>query len=87
MTMQVSDIPTEAYISFLGRSIEVHWNYHALLMVFVWVVLVPLCVTIMRFHKPPPSAKGLQRDVSLWHKEWWFFSVHKFGLFFATHFQ
>lgn len=83
MIENASHIPTEVYIGFLGRSIDIHWNYHAMLMFFVWIVLVPVCVTVMRFHKPPPSEKGLQRDVSLWHLEWWFFSVHKFGLFFA----
>ncbi|WP_153771398.1 cytochrome b561 domain-containing protein [Labrenzia sp. CE80] len=76
-------IPTEVYLGFLGRTIDIHWNYHAMLMFFVWIVLVPICVTVMRFHKPPPSEKGLQRDVSLWHREWWFFSVHKYGLLFA----
>lgn len=76
-------IPTEMHVEVLGRSFEVHWNYHALLMVFVWVVLVPFCITVMRFHKPPPSEKGIRRDVSLWNPEWWFFSVHKYGLFFA----
>lgn len=83
MSTQSHEIATEAYIGFLGRTIDIHWNYHALLMFFVWIILVPICVTIMRYHKPPPSEKGLQRDVSLWHSEWWFFSVHKFGLFFA----
>ena len=83
MASPASHIPTEVFVGFLGRSIEIHWNNHAVAMVFVWAVLVPLCVTIMRFGKPPPSAKGIQRDVSLWHAEWWFFSVHKFGLFVA----
>ncbi|MDA8586225.1 cytochrome b561 domain-containing protein [Rhodobacteraceae bacterium] len=83
MTTTAPVVPTEAYIGLLGRTIDIHWNYHALLMFFVWIVLVPLCVTIMRYHKPPPSEKGLQRDVSLWHREWWFFSVHKYGLFLA----
>lgn len=64
-------------------TVAVHWSYHAVLMFVVWIVLVPVCITIMRFHKPPPSEKGIIRDVSLWHREWWFFSVHKFGLFFA----
>jgi len=85
--MNVTDgqaqIPTEFYVAFLGRSIDVHWNYHAVLMFFVWIVLVPLCITVMRFHKPPPSEKGFQRDVSLWNPEWWFFSAHKFGLLAA----
>jgi len=83
MAIASPEIPTEVFIGLLGRSIEIHWNYHAILMFFIWIILVPLCVTIMRFHKPPPSEKGLQRDVSIWHREWWFFSMHKFGLFFA----
>lgn len=78
-----SHIPTEVYLGILGRTIDVHWNYHAVLMYVVWMGLVPLCVTIMRFHKPPPSEKGIRRDVSLRHREWWFFSVHKYGLFLA----
>ena len=83
MSEQTAVFPTEVYVGLLGRTIEIHWNYHAVLMVFIWVVLVPVCVTVMRFHKPPPSEKGLQRDVSFWHREWWFFSVHKFGLLVA----
>ncbi|NND42189.1 MAG: hypothetical protein HKO04_08945 [Silicimonas sp.] len=74
-------IPTE--FSFLGQTFDAHWNYHATLMVAVWIVLVPLCISVMRFHKPPPSERGIIRDVSLWHREWWFFSVHKFGLLLA----
>lgn len=83
MTQTAPHIPTEVYLAFLDRSIEIHWNYHAILMFAVWIVLVPFCITVMRFHKPPPSAKGIIRDVSLWHREWLFFSVHKFGLFLA----
>lgn len=83
MTDAPSHIPSEVYVGFLGRTIDIHWNYHALLMYAVWIVLVPLCITIMRFHKPLPSEKGIRRDVSLWHREWWFFSVHKYGLFLA----
>ncbi len=78
-----SHIPSEIYVGFLDQTFPIHWNYHAILMVFIWAVLVPLCITVMRFHKPPPSEKGIRRDVSLWHREWWFFSVHKFGLVFA----
>ena len=76
-------IPTETYVGLLGRTVEVHWNYHAILMVFIWAGLVPLCIFIMRFHKPPPSEKGIQKDVRLMNREWWFFSVHKYGLIFA----
>lgn len=83
MSTSASHIPSEVFVGFLGRSIEIHWNYHALVMVFVWAVVVPACVTAMRFHKPAPSLRGIRRDVSLWHREWWFFSVHKFGMFFG----
>lgn len=83
MTEPLPHIPTEVYVGLLGRTIEIHWNYHAILMFFIWMFLVPMCITVMRFHKPPPSEKGIRRDVSIWHREWWFFSVHKFGLFFA----
>ena len=74
-------IPAE--FTFLGRTFGANWNIHGILMLTVWIVLVPLCITIMRFHKPPPSEKGIVRDVKLRHREWWFFSIHKFGLFFA----
>lgn len=83
MSEPASHIPVETYIGILGRSVDVHWNFHAILMFLVWIVLVPLCITIMRFYKPRPSEKGIRRDVSLWHREWWFFSVHKYGLFLA----
>ncbi len=76
-------IPSDTHIAFLGWTFDASWTFHALLMVFVWVFLVPLCITIMRFHKPPPSEKGIRRDVSLWHREWWFFTVHKYGMFLA----
>lgn len=76
-------IPTDVEIDILGWSFEAHWNIHAIWMVAIWLVLVPFCITIMRFHKPAPSEKGIRRDVSLWRREWWFFSVHKFGLFTA----
>lgn len=83
MTQPASHIPTEVYIGVLGRSIDIHWNYHALLMFLVWIVLVPICVTVMRYHKPSPSEKGIRRDVSPRHPEWWFFTVHRFGLLLA----
>ena len=83
MAAPLSHIPTDVTLSFLGNAFELSWSFHAGLMFFVWIVLVPLCITIMRFHKPPPSEKGIQRDVSLRHREWWFFTVHKFELFLA----
>ena len=76
-------IPTEAYIGFLGQTIPVHWNYHAFLMVAVWFVLVPICIIIIRFGKPKPTLTGLHRKVSIKNIEWWWFSVHKYGLMFS----
>jgi hypothetical protein len=75
-------IPTEFH--FWGMTIPVHWNYHAYLMVAVWFVLVPFCIIVIRFGKPKPTLTGLHRKVSIWHGEWWWFSIHKYGLIFAV---
>lgn len=77
-------IPTEVYLGFLGRTIEIHWNYHALLMFSVWMVLVPVCVIAIRFFKPKPSQYGVTTKISLRNIRWWWFSVHKYGLFAAV---
>jgi len=80
-------IPTEVHLEFLGGgTIPIHWNYHAILMVAVWFVLVPICILIIRFGKPKPTETGLHRKVSLWNAEWWWFSVHKYGLIIAITF-
>lgn len=84
MAEHVSHIPTEVYLGFLGRTIEIHWNYHAILMFTVWMVLVPLCITIIRYGKPKPTEKGVQTKIGPWEPEWWWFNVHKFGLFLAV---
>ncbi len=76
-------IPTEFYVGFLGRTILVHWNYHALLMVAVWFVLVPICILVIRFGKPKPTLTGIRVKVSIRNPEWWWFSVHKYGLMFS----
>lgn len=78
-----SHIPTEVYLDFLGTTIPIHWNYHAILMVGVWFVLVPLCVMSIRFGKPKPTFDGLKIQIKLTHLEWWWFSVHKVGLYLA----
>jgi hypothetical protein len=72
-------IPRQVELPFFGV-VDAHWNYHAYLMVFVWMVLVPLCILIIRFGKPRPTATGLHRKVYIWHEEWWWFSTHKYGL-------
>lgn len=76
-------IPREVHLDFLGRTIEIHWTYHALLMTFTWLFLVPVCILIIRFGKPRPTFHGLKRKVAIYHPEWWWFSVHKYGLYVA----
>jgi len=78
-----SYIPKEVYFDFLGRTIEVHWTYHAVLMTFAWLFLVPLCILVIRFGKPRPTFSGLKRKVAIYHREWWWFSVHKYGMIVA----
>lgn len=79
-------IPTEVYLDFLGTTIPIHWNYHAILMVAVWFVVVPICILVIRFGKPRPTETGLHRKVSIRNIEWWWFSVHKYGLIVAVTF-
>jgi hypothetical protein len=76
-------IPTDVYLEFLGTTIPVHWNYHAILMVTVWFVLVPACILVIRFGKPRPTLTGLHPKVSIWNACWWWFSIHKYGLIFS----
>lgn len=79
-----SAIPHEVYLDFMGRTIEVHWTYHALLMTFTWIFLVPLFILIIRFGKPKPTFSGLKRKVAIYNAEWWWFSTHKWGMYLAT---
>jgi len=76
-------IPTEVYLDFLGRTIEINWNYHAFLMFGVWFVLVPLCIISIRYFKPKPSTYGITKKIRLTNISWWWFNVHKYGLFLA----
>jgi hypothetical protein len=79
-----SHIPKEVYLDFLGRTITIHWNYHAILMVSIWFVLVPFCILTIRFGKPKPTLNGIKVKVSIKNIVWWWFSVHKYGLILAT---
>ncbi len=83
MSEPISQIPIEADLGFLG-TIQIHWDYHALLMVGIWLVLVPLCVTIIRYGKPKPTEKGIQTAISIRNPLWWWFNVHKYGLYTAV---
>ena len=77
-------IPTEVYVDFLGSTIQVHWDYHAVLMVSIWLVLVPICIITIRFGKPRPTLNGIREKVSIRNIVWWWFSVHKYGLYVAV---
>jgi len=78
-----SHIPTEIYFDFLGRTIPIHWSYHAILMAGIWIVLVPLCIITIRYGKPKPTAFGIREEIRLRNGAWWWFSVHKFGFYLA----
>ena len=84
MNENQTHIPTEVYLDFLGRTIEISWNYHAILMVGIWFVLVPLCIITIRFGKPKPKPNGITQQVRLTNMVWWWFSVHKYGLYTAV---
>ena len=81
MNRPQGEIPTEVYVDFLGRTIDIHWDYHATLMFALWMVLAPLCVIIMRFGKPRPAGKGITDKVSMRNPKWWWFAVHQSGLY------
>ena len=76
-------IPTEVYLDFLGRTIEIHWNYHAILMVLIWFVLVPVCVISLRYYKPRPTKEGITVYRTINRPEWIWFHIHQYGLNFA----
>lgn len=79
-----SHIPTEVYLEFLDQTIEIHWDYHAYLMVGIWFVLVPLCILAIRFGKPKPSLYGITKKISVTNPLWWWFTFHKLGLYLAV---
>jgi hypothetical protein len=79
-----SHIPTEVYLDFLGTTIPIHWGYHAILMVSIWLVLVPACILVIRFGKPKPTLNGIREKVAITNLVWWWFSVHKYGLYIAV---
>lgn len=73
-------IPKEVYLEFLGRTIEIHWNYHAILMTGIWLVLVPICIMSLRYYKPKPTTKGITAYRTIWRPEWIWFHIHQYGL-------
>jgi len=83
MSEQQSHIPQDVYLDFLGQTIEIHWDYHAILMVVIWFVLVPLGILSIRYFKPKPTERGIRDKIRILDIQWWWFHVHKFGLYVA----
>lgn len=76
-------IPTEVYLGFLGRTIQIHWNYHAILMVSIWFILVPICIVSLRYFKPNPTKEGIKVYRTIKERQWIWFHVHQYGLYTA----
>jgi hypothetical protein len=83
MSEQQSHIPQQVYLDFLGETVDVHWDYHAMLMVGIWFVLVPLGILSIRYFKPRPTETGIHDKIRVRDIQWWWFHVHKFGLYVA----
>ncbi|MEZ5776926.1 MAG: cytochrome b561 domain-containing protein [Paracoccaceae bacterium] len=79
-----TEIPSEVYLGFLDRTIEVHWNYHAWLMFGIWFGFVPFALLITRFFKPRPRPYGLGRNPATGKPfEPFWARVHIWGLYTA----
>ncbi|OMH36221.1 cytochrome b561 domain-containing protein [Motiliproteus sp. MSK22-1] len=78
-----NNIPTEVYLDFLGKTIDIHWNYHAILMFSVWFILVPICIISLRYFKPKPTLNGISAQ-SKFSPKWRWFSIHVYGLYLAA---
>lgn len=76
-------IPTEFHIGFLDMTFPAHWEYHAVFMVLIWMVLVPVAILTLRYHKPKPTFKGLTRKLTRFEPTWAFFNFHKYGLYYG----
>jgi hypothetical protein len=83
MIVPQSHIPTEVYLDLLGRTVPIRWDYHAVLMFVIWLVLVPLSILTIRFGKPRPTPYGIKERIQLTNLAWWWFNVHKFILYAA----
>jgi len=77
------NIPKEVYLDFLGETTQIHWDNHAYLMLFIWIIMVPLCIIAIRYGKPKPTQRGIETKISIMNPQWWWFSIHKFGLYIA----
>ncbi len=78
------EIPTEGYIGFLDKTIEIHWDNHALLMFVLWFAVVPTALLLIRFGKPKPTAYGIPNNISRFdHKLLWW-TLHYSLLYIAV---
>lgn len=77
-------IPTEVYLDFLGRTIEIHWHYHAILMVTMWAILIPAGMVSIRYFKPRPTKVGITTKIAIQDPRWLWFNFHKYLLTFAV---
>ncbi|MFV2035397.1 MAG: hypothetical protein ACC631_09880 [Halocynthiibacter sp.] len=50
-------------------------------MVSIWIILVPLSIIAIRFFKPRPTERGVEYKIRVGDLRWWWFHVHKFGLY------
>ena len=78
-----TDIPATVYVALLGRTIEIHWAYHAMLMSTVWFFLVPIAIIAIRFFKPAPTSYGIERGTGRFDRKllWW--TIHYGVLYLA----
>jgi hypothetical protein len=84
MAVPQPHIPTEVHLDFLEKTIQIHWEYHAILMFVVWLVLVPLSIIAIRYGKPRPTPHGIREKVELANAAWWWwFFIHKYILYAA----
>lgn len=72
-----TEIPTEFHIAWLDQTFQIHWNYHAWLMVVCWFVLVPFGVISIRYFKTKPVPQGLPRGVGKFDPlfVWWILHI------------
>lgn len=75
-------IPTEVYLAFLGRTIPIHWQYHALLMTLAWFVMVPTGIVAVRFFKTKPRPYGIEKTgLGSFHPKLLCWTIHYIALY------
>lgn len=75
------DIPTEVYVSLIGRTVQIHWDFHAYLMFGVWFVLVPFGIIAIRYLKSKPTEWGVPRGVGRFDKIYVWWVMHIWSLY------